>query len=26
MPLASKTDDVSPYFAIVLVAGRGRPR
>jgi precorrin-2/cobalt-factor-2 C20-methyltransferase len=26
MPLANKTDDLSPYFAIVLVAGRGRPR
>ena len=26
MPLANKTDDCSPYFAIVLVAGRGRPR
>ncbi len=24
MPLAQKTDDVSPYFAIVLVAGRAR--
>jgi precorrin-2/cobalt-factor-2 C20-methyltransferase len=26
MPLAHKTDDASAYFAIVLVAGRGRPR